>query len=177
MAIRDLASMMVFFWANLLTIGHCFLLPSSTRVPSTPYRNPFITPLFRSTKEDTTTSSSSSIVMTIQQATQILNDWDQHFNRENISGNSLPDDIEQYREVLPVALKVLNEAARQERTKDSTMGRVMLGICASSLEEGIATLKSWVTGLSLPRGLLHGADKEGVQLELKGGVYIKVRLN
>lgn len=49
----------------------------------------------------------------------------------------------------------------------------MLGICASSLEEGIATLKSWVTSLQLPRGLLHGADKDGVQLQIDGGVYIK----
>jgi hypothetical protein len=161
MATQALARITTYL-ATLLTIGHCFLLPSTP----TPHRHP--TPLFQATKD--TTSS-----LTIQKATQILKDWDQHFNRENISGNSLPDEIEKYREVLPAAIRYLNDAAREERTKDSAMGRVMLGICASSLEEGIATLKSWVTGLSLPRGLLHGADKEGVQLELKGGVYIKVR--
>ena len=49
----------------------------------------------------------------------------------------------------------------------------MLGICASSLEEGIGTLKAWVTSLRLPRGLLHGADKDGVRVEIDGGVYIK----
>ena len=49
----------------------------------------------------------------------------------------------------------------------------MLGICASSPQEGIETLKSWVTALQLPRGLLHGMDKDGVPLQLEGGVYIK----
>jgi hypothetical protein len=49
----------------------------------------------------------------------------------------------------------------------------MLGICASLAEEGIATLKSWIANLELPRGLLHGMDKDGVPLQLDGGVYIK----
>jgi hypothetical protein len=49
----------------------------------------------------------------------------------------------------------------------------MLGICASNIEEGVGALKSWVTNLQLPRGLLHGMDKDGVPLEFEGGVYIK----
>lgn len=49
----------------------------------------------------------------------------------------------------------------------------MLGICASSAEEGLATLKSWVTGLQLPRGLLHGMDKDGEPIPIEGAVYIK----
>lgn len=49
----------------------------------------------------------------------------------------------------------------------------MLGICASSAAEGIATLKSWVTNLELPRGLLHGMDQDGVPLQIDGAVYIK----
>jgi Domain of unknown function (DUF1824) len=49
----------------------------------------------------------------------------------------------------------------------------MLGICASTAQEGISTLKSWVTTLQLPRGLLHGMDQDGVPLQLDGGVYIK----
>lgn len=119
-------------------------------------------------REDTSVS-----VNTVQEASQILYDWDEHFNKENFSGNSLPEEIEKLRNVLPDAVKLLNEAAREERGRDSTLGRCMLGICASSLEEGMATLKSWVTSLELPRGLLHGADKDGVPLEIEGGVYIK----
>jgi hypothetical protein len=49
----------------------------------------------------------------------------------------------------------------------------MLGICASSTQEGIGTLKAWVTSLQLPRGLLHGMDKDGIPIEIEGGVYIK----
>lgn len=49
----------------------------------------------------------------------------------------------------------------------------MLGICASSVQEGIATLKSWVANLNLPRGLLHGMDIDGVPLTIDGAVYIK----
>lgn len=49
----------------------------------------------------------------------------------------------------------------------------MLGICASSVQEGIATLKSWVANLNLPRGLLHGMDIDGVPLNIEGAVYIK----
>jgi hypothetical protein len=149
------------FLTTLLPVGNSF-------VPLTSTLNRPLPQLFQATKDVTST-------LTIQEATQILKDWDQHFNQENITGNSLPDEIERYREVVPLAVKLLSEAAREERTKDSTMGRVMLGICASSLEEGFDTLKSWVTGLSLPRGLLHGADKDGVQLEMIGLVYIKVR--
>jgi hypothetical protein len=75
--------------------------------------------------------------------------------------------------MLPDAVRLLNAQAAQERSQDSLKGRCMLGICASSAEEGIATLKSWVTSLELPRGLLHGMDKDGVPLEIEGGVYIK----
>ena len=45
----------------------------------------------------------------------------------------------------------------------------MLAVAA----EGVQTLKSWVTALELPRGLLYGMDKDGVPLELNGPVYIK----
>jgi Domain of unknown function (DUF1824) len=49
----------------------------------------------------------------------------------------------------------------------------MLGICASSAQVGIATLKSWVTNMNLPRGLLHGMDVDGVPFAIDGSVYIK----
>ena len=68
---------------------------------------------------------------------------------------------------------MLSSIAANERDRDSTLGRCILGICAASAEEGIATLKAWVTGLDLPRGLLHGMDKDGIPLDINGAVYIK----
>lgn len=58
---------------------------------------------------------------------------------------------------------------------DERMGRVMLGICAEDAGEGVVALKSWVANLSLPRGVLHGMDKDGEPLDMStfGGVYIK----
>jgi hypothetical protein len=54
-------------------------------------------------------------------------------------------------------------------------GRLMLGICASDAAEGVQTLKAWVTGLGLPKGPLHGMDKDGEPLDMStfGSVYIK----
>lgn len=50
---------------------------------------------------------------------------------------------------------------------------VMLGLCASSHQQGVSALKSWVSSLSLPRGLLHGADVGGAPTTLPGAVFIK----
>lgn len=41
---------------------------------------------------------------------------------------------------------------------------VMMGICASSAADGIRTLKAWVGGMGLPRGRLHGMDRNGVAI-------------
>lgn len=115
----------------------------------------------------------------IMEATRILADWDRLYNPETKPGEgAVEDEVEdemrlRHRASLPDAIRVLNEKAREERKADASTGRCMLGICASSVEEGIATLKSWVSGLELPRGLLHGADKDGVPLEIPGAVYIK----
>ena len=53
--------------------------------------------------------------------------------------------------------------------------RVMLGLCSNSAEDGVAALKAWVEGLRLPRGRLHGMDRNGVPLDMTsfGPVYIK----
>jgi Domain of unknown function (DUF1824) len=112
---------------------------------------------------------------TLIDSSRILADWDRWFSSNvadpsekktfslaNITRNELVD-----------AVLALNQKATDERTVDATTGRCMLGICASSAEEGIATLKSWVTNLGVPRGLLHGMDIDGVPIEFKGGVYIK----
>jgi hypothetical protein len=114
-------------------------------------------------------------IATIEDASLLLAEWDKFHNTE-AAGKPLittPQVSSNLRGYLPNAVQLLSEAATKERNQDSTMGRCMLGICASSLEEGIFTLKSWVTSLQLPRGILHGADKDGVQLELEGGVYVK----
>lgn len=71
---------------------------------------------------------------------------------------------------------ILNEVAAHERSPLDTAatGRCMLGICATTPDQGIVALKSWVTALQLPRGLLHGMDVDGVPLPFNdSGVYIK----
>jgi hypothetical protein len=112
-----------------------------------------------------------SVVGSIEEASRILADWDKFYNPDTVG--SAPPDTNDKRSVIPEAVRLLSTAADEERSQDSTTGRCMLGICASSPEEGIATLKSWVAALQLPRGLLHGMDKDGVPLEIEGGVYIK----
>lgn len=127
-------------------------------------------------------SSSSAEVSSIQEASEILQAWDTYFNPEAAGagaaeatkvGEEGNDIVGDSRTLLPDAVRLLNNAATLERSRDSTTGRCMLGICASSVQEGVSTLKAWVTTLQLPRGLLHGMDVDGVPLEMDGGVYIK----
>ena len=117
--------------------------------------------------------TSTSAVKTIEEATAILAEWDQNANPDAVSKQSSDFDNNNVLPKIAGAVRLLNEAARKERNQDSTRGRVMLGICAGSTEEGLATLKSWVGALELPRGLLHGMDKDGVPLQLDGAVYLK----
>jgi hypothetical protein len=116
-------------------------------------------------------SDSAPSIDSVEDASLLLSEWDKFYNPEAMEqGNEA---ISSLKSSIPLAVYLLAEAATDERNQDSTQGRCMLGICASSVEEGIATLKSWVTALELPRGLLHGADKDGVPVEITGGVYIK----
>ena len=78
------------------------------------------------------------------------------------------------REELRLAIRSLCVVAHREReissqrttTTTTTMGgavgagggKVMLGFCSSNVPEALGGLKSWVTELSLPRGMLHGMD-------------------
>jgi len=77
------------------------------------------------------------------------------------------------------AVRELANQADLERTSQvkkedgSTYGRLMLGICAGNTAEAIQTLKDWVAGLKLPKGLLHGMDVDGVPVEIDGAVYVK----
>lgn len=61
------------------------------------------------------------------------------------------------------------------RTMGGQAERVMLGICADDATSAVDALKSWVSALSLPRGTLHGMDKDGVPLDMTdfGSCYIK----
>ena len=72
---------------------------------------------------------------------------------------------------LAAAVRTLAEAVSQE----DPPGRLMFGICASDAASGVQALKAWVTALGLPKGPLHGMDKDGVPLDMSdfGGVYIK----
>ena len=120
-------------------------------------------------------------IESIEDASLLLQEWDKFYSSTpNSSAKEQQQPLlfmtpqeSQLRQFLPQAVRFLSEQAANERNQDSTKGRCMLGICASSLEEGIFTLKSWVTTLQLPRGLLHGADVDGVHMKLDGGVYIK----
>ncbi len=60
-------------------------------------------------------------------------------------------------------------------SSSSSSGRIMLGFCASNSPEALSGLKSWVTHLNLPRGMLHGMDVDGVPIPVEelGAVYVK----
>ncbi|KAL7433289.1 hypothetical protein ACHAXH_002051, partial [Discostella pseudostelligera] len=79
------------------------------------------------------------------------------------------------RSSLQQSIQSLISQAHIERENDSSSGRIMLGICASNAPEALSGLKSWVTTLSLPRGMLHGMDVDGVPIPVEelGAVYIK----
>lgn len=72
-------------------------------------------------------------------------------------------------DALAAAVRSLCAAARARG------GRVMLGICASDADAGVAALKGWVGGLALPKGVLHGMDVNGVPIDMStfGAVYLK----
>ena len=74
------------------------------------------------------------------------------------------------------ALTACERPAIEQSTRAlaSRSSRVMLGICAASAEEGLKSLRTWTTELALPRGKLHGMDRDGVPVDPpKGAVFIK----
>ena len=116
----------------------------------------------KTTTDSTSTSASEGQGVVVQQQQQ---------EEETVAIGSNIDEV--IVDKLPTAVRVLSQAAADERRRDNTKGRCMLGICAPSAQDGLSTLKSWVSTLGLPRGLLHGMDKDGIPLEINGGVYIK----
>jgi hypothetical protein len=115
--------------------------------------------------------SSDVSVLSVKEATEVLTAWDKLYSNQTDSKNELSDSVS--REQVRAAIGLLTQEASDLRAQDPIQGRLMLGICASSAQQGIATLKSWVNSLQLPRGLLHGMDDGGVPIEINGGVYIK----
>jgi hypothetical protein len=114
-------------------------------------------------------------ITTLQEASKILSDWDKNYNADVNAETHTNADLESTRDLMIDSVRLLSAAAAQERDQNLKTGMCMLGICASSTEEGVATLKSWVTALDLPRGLLHGMDEDGVPLQIDGGAYIKYK--
>ena len=77
---------------------------------------------------------------------------------------------------LQQSVQTLISQAHMERDLDySASGRIMLGICASNAPEALSGLKSWVSTLALPRGMLHGMDVDGIPIPVEelGSVYVK----
>ena len=76
---------------------------------------------------------------------------------------------------LQSSIQILIHVAHSERAINSAKGRIMLGFCSSNAPEALAGLKSYVTNLDLPRGMLHGMDVDGVPIPVEqlGSVYVK----
>lgn len=156
-------------WLTLASTHHSF---SSGERRSAIRRKPLI-PLFLSS--DSNIERSGGSVDSVEEATRILSEWDKKFNPD-ITGEPQQDASKattSLRSLLEPSICLLSDIASDNRNRDPTQGRCILGICASSAQEGVATLKAWVTALALPRGLLHGMDQDGVPVDLSGAVYIK----
>jgi hypothetical protein len=115
-------------------------------------------------------------VDSVEEASRILSEWDSKSNPEITVQQELlyvDESMMGLRNALEPSIRLLSGIATDDRNLDPTQGRCMLGICAPNAQEGVAALKAWVTALALPRGLLHGMDKDGVPIDLSGAVYVK----
>jgi hypothetical protein len=132
-------------------------------------------------------STSSSYDHVIAQATDTLTQYDQRQQQymkkypEGMGGgtaalNFLQKELtKEDRQIMRDAILTLTNEAHRQRSLNARDGRIMLGICAQNVNEGLMGLKSWVPALSLPRGLLHGMDVDGTPIppEELGSIYIK----
>lgn len=123
----------------------------------------------------------------ITKATEILTQYDQRQQQymktypEGMGGGTaaltfLQREItKQDRQIMRDSILTLTREAHRQRALNARDGRIMLGICAQNVNEGLMGLKSWVPALSLPRGLLHGMDVDGKPIppEELGSIYIK----
>jgi hypothetical protein len=159
----------IFAWLSLLATTRQFL---SCAFPLTER-----TPFFAVNNHGSTALKSQPVATTqevLENASRILSNWDRSYSSNiEIAESECLELTGTNRSTILNAVLVLNQKATEERLMGSTRGRCMLGICASSTSEGVATLKSWVTNLDLPRGLLLGMDIDGAPITFNGGVYIK----
>jgi hypothetical protein len=168
------------------TMTHCFVSVEQQRrfMVRTTTESLQVGPVFSSLTSSPSSSSSqntaryvTSNIDSIEEASRILSEFDKFYNPESPAAGSeqnddKDDDDHNNRQLVP-SIRFLSGIATDDRNRDSTTGRCMLGVCAPSAEVGLATLKAWVTALDLPRGLLHGMDKDGIPLDINGPVYIK----
>jgi len=152
------------------TTTHCFVSVERGFVRTTPD--------FPTSSSSKNTARYIASVKSIEEASQILSEFDKIYSSESptagVDDNDEDDSMSNNRNpLLAPSIRLLSYIAADDRNRDSTQGRCMLGICAASAEEGLVTLKAWVTALDLPRGLLHGMDKDGITLDINGAVYIK----
>jgi len=142
---------------------------------------------YSSTSENPPSSLGPTISDTVQKATETLEHYDilqQKFMKENPvgrgSGTSALTFLQHHlsyndRLRMMESITKLVHLANGQRSADQSKGRILLGICAENVDEALLGIKSWVTSLSLPRGLLHGMDVDGVPIspEELGSVYVK----
>eukprot|EP00978_Attheya_sp_CCMP212_P015180 scaffold39095_cov48-Attheya_sp.AAC.5 len=124
--------------------------------------------------------ATSTGTMSVKDATSLLQRYDKMMANLKVAPEQ-DEDLENglSKTELRMAVLTLNEAAARERNENFVPGegagggRVIMGICASNIQEGLTTLKAWTGGLELPKGLLHGMDVDGVPIQLDGPVYLK----
>jgi len=161
---------LIFILLMATTTTHCFVSVERGFVRTTPD--------FPTSSSSKNTARYIASVKSIEEASQILSEFDKIYSSESptagVDDNDEDDSMSNNRNpLLAPSIRLLSYIAADDRNRDSTQGRCMLGICAASAEEGLVTLKAWVTALDLPRGLLHGMDKDGITLDINGAVYIK----
>ena len=123
-----------------------------------------------STSNDQTTTL-DEVNVSIKEATNVLKSYDEQLNafiqsdgNQGLGGGISAtkywkEELSKENYVtLRQALVLLSNVALRERSRntDEGYGRVMLGICASCIEDAIGALKGYVPSLNIPRGLLHG---------------------
>jgi len=136
-----------------------------------------------STSTATSTSSSSDIfdaTLTLSTYDQSQQQYIQSDGSQGMGGGlSALHHIQSLTPIIKTSLRdaiqTLTNQAHNERAVDSAKGRIMLGICASNAPEALGGLKSWVSELALPRGMLHGMDVDGIPIPVEelGSVYVK----
>lgn len=169
---------LIALWIAFPLLSHAFVSP----IPPTfrPTRTSFLKMSVSTTRLPSTSSDFLNATLTLQRYDALQ----QNYIAKNPIGmgggtsalHFLQQELkEDDRLAIKDALTILSHMAHAERASDSSKGRIILGICAENVPEALLGLKTWVSALDLPRGLLHGMDVDGVPInpEDLGSVYIK----